>query len=196
MADTDQTRESRKKGRPTPTRKQAQARNSKPLVPADRKEAKRIARAKRDAAFQREQTALRTGDERYLPLRDKGQVRRFIRDSIDARWTLSEFLLPVMVLFLVVMMAASLVPSWQETVGPWVMVSVTGTLYALFAVSILEGVVVWQRLKRLLKKRFPNEEIPKGSWYYCYSRMIMARRWRSPRPLVARGEFPGVKNKG
>ena len=53
MADTDQTRQSQKKGRPTPTRKQAQARNSKPLVPADRKEAKRIARAKRDASLDR-----------------------------------------------------------------------------------------------------------------------------------------------
>ena len=49
-----------KKGRPTPKRKDAQARNSHPLVPADRKEAKRQARAQRDAQFKREQMALET----------------------------------------------------------------------------------------------------------------------------------------
>ena len=42
-----------KKGRPTPKRKDAQARNSHPLVPADRKEAKRQARAQRDAQCKR-----------------------------------------------------------------------------------------------------------------------------------------------
>lgn len=193
MADTHKSRESGGKGRPTPKRKEAQARNLKPLVPADRKEAKRIARAKRDEAFKREQIALETGDERYLPLRDKGRIRRFVRDWIDAKWTFSEFLLPVMVLFLVVMMVASMIPSWQETIGPWIMISVTGALYTLFAVSIIEGVIVWQRMKKRLRGRFPDEEIPKGTWYYCYSRMIMARRWRSPRPLVARGEFPDAR---
>ncbi|WP_235827070.1 DUF3043 domain-containing protein [Actinomyces culturomici] len=181
------------KGRPTPSRKEAQARNSHPLVPADRKEAKREARRKRDERYQREQMALETGDERYLPLRDKGRVRRFVRDWVDARWSFSEFLLPIMVLFLVLMMAVSLIKSLQTTYGANIMIAVTGALYLLFAISIIEGIIVWQRLKRRLAERYPNDEIPRGTWYYCFSRMIMARRWRSPRPLVARGEFPGAK---
>lgn len=194
MSDSDKAKgESTGKGRPTPSRKQAEARNARPLVPADRKEAKRIAREKRNAAYEREQLALQTGDERYLPLRDKGRVRRFVRDWLDARWSFSEFLLPMMVLFLVAMLAVSLVPSIQTTIGPAIMIGITTALYSLFAISIIEGIVVWQRLKRRIAERYPAEEIAKGTWYYAYSRMIMARRWRTPKPQVARGEFPGVE---
>ena len=182
-----------KKGRPTPKRKDAQARNSHPLVPADRKEAKRQARAQRDAQFKREQMALETGDERYLPVRDKGRVRRFIRDYVDARWSFSEFLLPVMVIFLIAMMGVSLIRSLPANVTSIMMISVTVALYSLFLISIIEGVVVWRKLKRRIGERYPNDQIAARSWYYCFSRMIMARRWRSPRPQVARGEFPGKK---
>ena len=41
-----------------------------------------------------------TGDEANLPLRDKGPAKRFIRDYVDARWNVGEFMLPVMVLVL------------------------------------------------------------------------------------------------
>lgn len=196
MSDSHHTRTDHAgKGRPTPKRKEAQARNARPLVPADRKEAKRVARQKRDEAFARERLALETGEERYLPLKDKGPIRRFVRDWVDARWSLSEFILPLMMLFLVAMMASSFVRSLQTEVGALVMIAFTIGLYVLFAASIFEGVIVWQRLKRRLAARFPKTPIPKGTWYYAYSRMIMARRWRSPRPLVARGEFPGTAAK-
>ncbi len=196
MSDSHNVRAERTgKGRPTPKRKEAQARNARPLVPADRKEAKRLARQKRDEAFARERLALETGDERYLPLRDKGQVRRFVRDWVDARWSISEFLLPIMLLFLVAMMASSFVKPLQTEFGALIMVGFTIGLYSLFALSLFEGIIVWQRLKKRIIVRFPNDSIPKGTWYYAYSRMIMARRWRSPRPLVARGEFPKVEAK-
>ncbi|QPK80558.1 DUF3043 domain-containing protein [Schaalia sp. ZJ405] len=184
-----------KKGRPTPTRKEAQRRNDRPLVPADRKEAKRQAKERRNAQFQREQMALETGDERFLPLRDKGRVRRFVRDWVDARWSFSEFLMPIMLLFLVAMMTLSLWRTLDQVIASYVMISVTSAMYTLFAISIIEGIVVWQRLKRKIRDRYPNDEIPKGTWYYCFSRMIMARRWRSPKPQKARGEFPTVKAK-
>lgn len=196
MSDPDKAAGARTgKGRPTPSRKQAEARNSHPLVPADRKEAKRIARQKRNAAYEREQRALITGDERYLPLRDKGRVRRFVRDWLDARWSFSEFVLPMMLLFLVGTLVLSFVQSIQHTIGPAIMVGMTTILYSLFAISIIEGIIVWQRLKRRISTQFPSETIPKGTWYYAYSRMIMARRWRSPKPQVARGEFPAGDKK-
>ncbi|WP_084403217.1 DUF3043 domain-containing protein [Schaalia suimastitidis] len=178
-----------KKGRPTPSRKQAEAAKLRPLVPADRKEAKRIARQKRNEAYQREQEALITGDERYLPWRDKGPVRRWVRNWIDARWSLSEFLLPVMVLFLASLMAVSLIPA-MSTYAQYVIIGATVMMYGLFAVSIVEAIIVWLRLKKRLAVALPDREIPRGTWFYMYSRMIMARRWRSPRPQVARGEFP------
>ena len=72
-----------KKGRPTPKRKDAEAARIHPLVPKDRKEAKRAARAARNARFDAEQRALVTGEEKYLPARDKGAARRFVRDYVD-----------------------------------------------------------------------------------------------------------------
>ena len=41
-----------------------------------------------------------TGDDAGLPARDKGPVRRFMRDHIDARRNLAEFMLPVMLIVL------------------------------------------------------------------------------------------------
>lgn len=181
-----------KKGRPTPTRREAEARHNKPLVPADRKEAKRQAKAKRDAAYQREQRALVTGDERYLPARDKGRVRRFVRDWVDARWSLSEFVVPAMLVFLAAMMAATFLRKSPQMASTLVLV-MTAVFYGLLVASIIEGTIVWQRLKRRVQRRYPDDQIPRGTWFYTYSRMVMARRWRTPKPQVDRGKFPGAE---
>ena len=44
---------------------------------------------------------MRTGDERYLPARDKGPVRRYVRDFVDARLCMAELLLPLLVLMMI-----------------------------------------------------------------------------------------------
>jgi len=183
---------SQKKGRPTPSRRDAESRHNQPLVPADRKEAKRRSKQLRDAAYQREQEALETGDERYLPVRDKGRVRRFTRDWVDARWSVSEFVVPAMLLFLVAMLAASFIRTDTELIAQ-VIFGLTIAFYALLIVSLVEGVVVWQRLKRRIVRKWPEDAIPRGTWFYTYSRMVMARRWRSPKPQVGRGEFPDAE---
>ena len=51
------------KGRPTPRRKDQQAKNLHPVVPKDRAAAKREARAARDAAWKRQNEAMVTGEE-------------------------------------------------------------------------------------------------------------------------------------
>lgn len=178
------------KRHPTPTRKQAEARHYHPLVPADRSEARKQARRLRQKALAREQQALETGDERYLPARDKGRVRRFARDWLDARWSISEFVMPAMLLFLLAMLVLSSLPSTRSSQNGLVM-GMTMGFYGLLLATIVEAFVVWQRLKRRIRRRYPDEPIPNGTWFYVYSRMIMARRWRSPKPQVARGEFPG-----
>ncbi len=182
---SDQDRSARK-GRPTPSRREAEARRRQPLVPADRKEAKRKAKAARDAAYQREQEALVTGDERYLPLRDKGRIRRFARDWIDARWSLSEFVMPAFLVLIAAMMLFSFMRDTAAAGLPVVLVA----FYAVLIVSLIEGFIVWWQLKRRIRQRFPNDPMPKGIWFYVYSRMIMLRRWRTPRPQVERGDFP------
>lgn len=184
-----------KKNRPTRTRKEAEAANLRPLVPKDRKEAKRRAKEKRDELFQKQQIALQTGDERWLPARDKGRVRRYVRDSLDARWSFSEFLLPGMLIFLAAMIAFTFVPVPVDVQGLGIF-AITMSFYLMLLISIIEGVIVWQKLKRRIAKKYPDDPIPKGTWFYAYARIMMARRWRSPKPQVERGEFPdGPKKK-
>ena len=52
------------KGRATPKRKDAQARRLHPIVPTDRKAARREARAKRDEAWERQHQAMITAVDR------------------------------------------------------------------------------------------------------------------------------------
>ncbi|GAA3024060.1 hypothetical protein JOE64_001134 [Microbacterium dextranolyticum] len=71
------------KHRPTPSRAEQEAARKRPLV-ADTKEAR--ARAKAELAAQREKArvGMANGDERYLPARDKGPQRKFVRDLVDS----------------------------------------------------------------------------------------------------------------
>lgn len=183
----------RTKSGPTPTRKAAQSRNDHSLIVADRKAAKKAARerarkmrAERDRL---EQEALITGDERYMPLRDKGVVKRFTRDWIDARWSASEFVFPVMIVFFVFFFAISFFSSTSEF-GQRLLFIITLIMYGLFLISVVESTIVWQRIKRSLREVYPRERIPRRMWFYAFSRAIMLRPWRSPRPQVARGQFP------
>ncbi|WP_099331927.1 DUF3043 domain-containing protein [Actinomyces minihominis] len=177
------------KGRPTPTRREAEAALRKPLVPDDRKLAKQIAKQKRAEAYERERIALETGDERYLPVRDKGRIRRYIRNYVDARWSVAEFLLPAMLIFLGGMLLFSFLPMLGAT-GNFIIVGLTVLFYGMLVISLIESFFVWRKIKKRVAEKYPGEQIPRGSWFYLYSRMLMARRWRSPKPMVARGEFP------
>lgn len=188
-----QTANDRSKSGPTPSRKQAQARNDHSLIVADRKAAKKAARerarAMRLEQDRLQQEALITGDERYMPLRDKGKVKRFTRDWLDARWSFSEFVFPVMILFFVVFFGVSFFAS-TSAAGQRALFIVMVIIYALFFVAIVETSIVWQRIKRQLRKVYPREPMPRRMWFYAFSRAIMLRPWRSPRPQVERGQFP------
>lgn len=128
------------KGRPTPKRRDAQARGLHPVVPADRKAAKREQRAREDAAWQRQQQAMLTGDERYLPARDKGPVRRYIRDYVDARWSLGELFLPASLLMMLVIVGMSIhsTPT-TAVVALWVLMVV----YGLLGLAVRSGASGW-----------------------------------------------------
>lgn len=180
-----------KKGRPTPKRKAAEAARIHPLVPADRKEAKRAARAARNARFDAEQRALITGEEKYLPARDKGRARRYVRDYVDARRSFSEWILAVMMLAILLLMLLSVLGNqvplqWQA----YMLYGSSVLMYGSFVVTAVEAFLIWRKIKRLFTERHPREDIPSGTGYYTFSRMIMPRRWRSPRPQVAHGDFP------
>ncbi|WP_236240925.1 DUF3043 domain-containing protein [Streptomyces sp. CC228A] len=168
------------KGRPTPKRSEAQSQRRRAVSPPlDRKEAMRRQREARRADMTRQREALAGGDERYLPPRDKGPVRRFVRDFVDSRFFIAELFLPLAVVILVL----SVIRVGQmQTIATLLWL---GVIVMIVVDSI--GLVV--RLKKQLNERFPNEP-KRGAVAYGLMRTLQLRRLRLPKPQVKRGERP------
>lgn len=165
------------KGRPTPSRKEREAARRTPLVPADRKAAKEAQR-EADREFRaRQQHALQTGDERYLPANDKGPQRRYIRDYVDARINVGDYLL---VLILASFIVGLFAPGFQQY-------SVL-VMWAFILLWILDYSIMWRGLKKKLTDKFGKIEPRSG--FYAFNRVMMIRRFRLPKPMVKRGDYP------
>ncbi|MEU3844861.1 DUF3043 domain-containing protein [Streptomyces sp. NPDC028635] len=168
------------KGRPTPKRSEARSqRRSVATTPTNRKEAAKRQRDERRVAMERQRQALASGDERYLPARDKGPVRRFARDFIDSRFNIAEFFLPMAVVILVLSMVR--VGSLQSiALLLWLVVIV---------LIVLDSILSGFRLKKRLAERFPDTP-KRGAVAYALMRSLQMRRLRLPKPQVKRGERP------
>jgi hypothetical protein len=165
------------KGRPTPKRREAQAgRRKRAVAPRDRKEAVRQQRQQAREARMRAREAMLSGDERHLPARDRGPVRRFSRDYVDARRSAGELFLPGLLIVLML----SLVPALRA--------SASTAQLLIFALLIVDSVVLGVRLRGQLKRRFPDES-RSGTTVYAILRSMQIRRWRMPKPRVK----PGTK---
>ncbi|MFC8599655.1 MULTISPECIES: DUF3043 domain-containing protein [unclassified Isoptericola] len=160
------------KGRPTPKRSVSQAANKRPLVPNDRKAATKAAREKAREQRNLEYKAMQTGDERHLPPRDKGPVKRYVRDYVDARWNLGEFFLPVAFVFIILNLAFSR----NVTISALVLM----LLYAVVLLTVADAFLLWRGLKKRLLLKFG--EVPKGTMMYAVMRAFQIRRSRLPKP--------------
>jgi hypothetical protein len=171
------------KGRPTPSRRDAEAaRKAAFKKPRNRKEASAIRREKVRTERSKMQSAMQTGDDRYLPAADKGPVRRFARDYVDARYSVMEFALPI--LLVVSLLGVVFSPQF-----PWL----AGMVNLLFLAMILLIAADWFLLTAGLRKavgvKYPKEST-KGLGFYAVRRTMQMRRWRMPKPMVKRGERP------
>lgn len=168
------------KGRPTPKRSEAQSqRRSVASTPTTRKDAAKRQRDERRQALDRQRQALAGGDERYLPARDKGPVRKFARDWVDARFNVAEFFLPLAVVILVLSVVQ--VPALQNiALLLWLVVIV---------LIVLDSILSGFRLKKRLAERFPDTN-KRGAVAYALMRSLQMRRLRLPKPQVKRGERP------
>jgi hypothetical protein len=169
------------KGRPTPSRKEAEAARKQTLrVPSDPKEAKRAAKARAAEERAIARQGLMDGDERYLPARDQGPVRAFVRDFIDSRWAAAELFLPLALLVLVV----SLLPV-KGLAGYVSMAWMFLTLFIIVDTSLLLF-----RMGRELKRRWPADAERKGATLYGLMRVLQLRKLRIPPPRVRPGGKP------
>ncbi|MFD3658803.1 DUF3043 domain-containing protein [Streptomyces sp. 24-1644] len=168
------------KGRPTPKRSEAQTqRRRASSTPTDRKEAMKRQREARRADLAKQREALATGDERYLPPRDKGPVRRFVRDFVDSRFCIAEYFLPLAVIILI--LSVIQIQNIQNiSLLLWL---------GVIVLIVVDSIGLAFRLKKQLRERFPDTP-KRGAVAYGLMRTLQMRRLRLPKPQVKRGERP------
>jgi Protein of unknown function (DUF3043) len=173
-SETDSSGKEGGKGRPTPKRSEAErGRRRAVTAPRDRKEAVREARKRSRADRGRQMEALKAGDERALPNRDRGPVRKYARDMVDSRRSVAEFFLPLAVLILLL-----------TSFGTASMKLFGGTLWlALVVLVVLDSFVLAYRLRRGLQRSLPAEP-HKGATPYALMRSMQIRRFRLPPPRM------------
>lgn len=169
---------SAKKGVATPTRKQQEAANKRPLVPSDRKGASKVSREEMMKQRERARLGLAAGEEKYLPLRDRGPQRKYVRDYVDARFSVGEYMVPMM--FLVIILTFLPITAFQE--------SSFLVLWAYFIVVVLDSIILNIMLARKLRTKFGT--VDRGIWWYAAMRGIQMRFMRLPKPQVKRWKFP------
>jgi hypothetical protein len=158
-----------KKDHPTPTRKEAEAaRRQRLTTTLSKKEAR--------AAASRQSKANRM---KALSAREAAPEKMLMRDYIDSRFNLGEFLLPSVVVILAVTILGSY---W-----PTVTVISTLAMYMFILGVFVDGYLMWRRFKKVLAARLPKAS-PKGLLLYGMTRSTQIRRFRSPPPRIKRGE--------
>lgn len=183
------------KGRPTPKRNQARKRGPVAPAPMTAAEARRrrkemrskLSREERkaDKAARREEMAQRrdkmmAGEEAFLLPRDRGPIRRYVRDVVDARRNVLGLFMPSALGLIFVMLA---VPSIQ------VQRLLSPAMLVLVLVMVIDGFLVARRVNRRVDAKFPgNTETGWRLGFYAASRASQLRRMRAPRPQVNRGD--------
>jgi hypothetical protein len=163
-----------KKGRPTPTRKEAEAAaRARAKLAADPKAQRAAQKARRKDSVRELQQAYKTADESKLPERDKGPVKRLVRDVVDSRLGFAELFAPLLLLILVL-----------SAINP-----VIGQGMWITAVFLVVLDVLWVRFKvrREVRRRLPGKPL-KGTTYYAIVRSLQLRILRLPKPQVKIGQ--------
>lgn len=188
------------KGRPTPKRNEASRRRG-PVAPAPMtsaearrrrkelrgpklsREERKVEKAARRSEMSERRERMMAGEDAYLLPRDKGPVRRYVRDVVDARRNLLGLFMPSALGLIFVMLA---VPSVQ------VQQLLSPAMLVLVFVMVIDGFVLGRKVNRMVDEKFPdNTETGWKLGFYAASRASQLRRMRAPRPQVERGASVG-----
>jgi hypothetical protein len=194
QASQDRARTTAPKGKPTPKRSQgrrgpvapapmtaAEARRRRketggPKLSREERKAASVAR-RADMADRREK--MMAGEDAYLLPRDKGPVRRFVRDVVDSRRNVLGLFMPSALGLIFVMLA---VPSVQ------VQRLLSPAMLVLVLIMVIDGFWLGRKANKLVDEKFPDNT--ESGWklgFYAASRASQLRRMRAPRPQVDRG---------
>ncbi len=129
------------------------------------------------AAQTQARAALRTGDERNLPPRDAGPVRRYVRDLVDARHNAGNYVLLVALVVVVV----GFIPA------PAVRLAVAICYPLVLLWVIVDAFLLVRLIRRRVTTAFPGERT-RGLGSYAVMRSFQVRRLRLPPPKVKLGQ--------
>lgn len=153
-------------------------------VPMTRKDQAKRERAARETLRLKQREALKTGDEKYLPARERGPVRRFARDYVDRRWNFAEFLL-IFLVFILILSVAGSGAQWGA--------AATYFMYPFVIIgTIIDEVILVRGLRKGLKQGFSPDET-RGTIAYAVLRSTQLRRFRLPKPQLKRGQPMGAR---
>ena len=163
-----------KKGKPTPKRKEAQAKlKVSSLSPAASKEAKKALKAQARVRRLEARAAYMRGEESALPVKDKGPARRFVRNYVDERKSVTEYFL----VFIMFILFLTVIPS------PAVQLGAIALMYSAMIWVAIDGFLLSRRVKKLVAEKFPDQPT-KGLGLYGWMRSTQLRRLRAPSPQV------------
>ena len=155
------------KGAPTPTRKHAEAARRQRVNPVLTKKEAKV----------REREARRGNQAKAMAAQDALPQRVLMRDYIDARFNVTEILLPAWILVLAVTLLAT---RWPVLVEIAVFV-----VWGLLIVAVIDIYLMWRGYKKLLASRLPDAPT-RGLLMLAVNRALSIRPWRSPAPRVKR----------
>lgn len=167
------------KGRPTPTRKEAEeAAKLRARPPRTRKEMAQRQRELRLESSQKVRAAMKSGDDANLPPRDKGPVRRFVRDFVDCRLNIAELLAPLLILIL--LLGTGIFGNGGASIA-------NGLWLATILLVVGDTVMLRFRVRKAVRQRFPDAPL-KGLTVYAIMRAVNMRFLRLPKPQVKIGQ--------
>lgn len=134
-------------------------------------------RASRSESSQSVRAAMKAGDERYYLPRDKGPVRRFLRDFVDSRFSFIELMIPLLIVTMVLGYSGS---ARLASIGNTVLM---GTILLV----VVDMLVLRWKVRRELARRFPDEPT-KGTTYYAITRALQMKFMRLPKSKVKIGQ--------
>ena len=161
-----------KKGRPTPRRKDAQPKRHTLAPVVTKLEKKRLREETRVARLAAREAYMR-GEESALPIRDRGEARRFVRNYVDERKSVTEYFLIIIMVVLIL----TIIPI------PAVQLAAVAVMYSSMIFITLDGILLSRRIKKMVKEKFPSEPT-RGIGMYGWMRATQLRRLRAPAPQV------------
>ncbi|MEC3981744.1 DUF3043 domain-containing protein [Amycolatopsis sp. H20-H5] len=179
------------KGRPTPSRREAEAKKRGPVAPPPTtmreamKRNKELRKANPKSKEERRSDAkerrdrMMSGEDKYLLARDRGPVKAYVRDLVDSRRNLLGLFMPLAILVFV----ALLVPY------PAVQQYATLLCTVMLLGMIVEGVLSGRRIGKQVREKFPKEAVSGRSLgWYAFIRASQIRKLRVPKPRLKAGD--------